>query len=199
MKSPLLPFFSRFWRSRFAPLSSSTFFPLMKVAVEPAAAAAAPADDGRHDFDFLSGQWHVVNRRLVKRLAGCTEWETFEARQKAWPILSGLGNQDEFRAEGWRPGFIGMTLRFFNPATRQWSIYWVDNQRLVLDPPVVGAWEGGRGVFTTHDLFDGRPIVVRFTWTRPGVDAARWEQEFSPDDGATWEKNWVMDFTRTAG
>ena len=195
MKPPLLPFSSRLWRSLFAPLSSCAFFPLMTFAVEPAS-AAAPTTDGRHDFDFLYGQWRVVNHRLLKRLAGCTEWDTFEARQKAWPILAGLGNQDEFRAEAWRPGFIGMTLRLFNPATRQWSIYWVDKQRAVLDVPVTGGWHGDTGVFTGHDVFNGQPILFRFTWTKLGPDAARWEQAFSPDDGRTWEKNWIMEFTR---
>lgn len=167
MKSTLLPFSSRLWRSLFAPFASVLILPLSTAAVEPEPGATA-AHDGRHDFDFLLGQWHIVNRRLVARLAGCSEWETFEARQKAWPILDGLGNQDEFRADAWRPGFIGMTLRLFNPATKQWSIYWVDNQRVVLDPPVVGAWADDRGIFTTRDVFNGKPIIVRFTWTRFG-------------------------------
>lgn len=197
MNPSLLPFSSRLWRPLLVPLNSFALLPQAAGVVEPSTGADL-ANDGRHDFDFLFGRWRIENRRLVKRLADCTEWETFEARQKVWPILGGLGNQDEFRAEAWRPGFVGMTLRFFNPATRQWNIYWVDNQRLVLDPPVVGAWVDGRGIFTTRDFFEGRPIVVRFTWTRFGPDQARWEQEFSADDGATWEKNWVMDFTRTA-
>ncbi|MBI3887325.1 MAG: hypothetical protein HY302_16590 [Opitutae bacterium] len=167
-------------------------------AVEPAP-AAAPATDGRHDFDFLLGAWRIANRRLVKRLAAGTEWETFSATNVARPILGGLGNVDEFRAETWRPGFIGLTLRLFNPATRQWSLYWADNQRATLDAPVVGAWHGDTGVFTSREIFNGRPIVVRFTWTRCGPDAARWEQAFSPDAGQTWETNWVMEFTREPG
>jgi hypothetical protein len=30
------------------------------------------------------------------------------------------------------------------------------------------------------------------------ADAARWEQAFSDDGGATWETNWTMDFARVA-
>ena len=41
----------------------------------------------------------------------------------------------------------------------------------------------------------GRPIRVRFTWSRVTTPTPRWEQAFSDDDGETWETNWVMDFT----
>jgi hypothetical protein len=162
------------------------------LASEPTPATHA----GSHDFDFFFGSWRVSNRRLVRRLAGCTEWETFEARQLVWPILDGLGNMDEFRAENWRPGYLGMTLRLFNPATQRWSIFWMDNRNVTLEPAVIGGWQGDTGIFTGSDVFAGQPITVRFIWQHLGPDAARWEQEFSPDEGLTWEKNWVMEFTR---
>lgn len=162
------------------------------LAAEPDSAA----HNGSRDFDFLFGDWRVTNHRLLRRLAGCTDWETFTARQKAWPILGGLGNMDEFRPESWKPGFIGMTLRLFNPASQRWSIYWVDNQGVSLEPPVMGKWQGDTGIFTGTDVFAGKPITVRFTWQRLGPESARWEQEFSPDQGRTWEKNWIMEFTR---
>jgi hypothetical protein len=151
---------------------------------------------GSRDFDFLFGPWRVVNRRLMQRLAASTEWETFAATNVAHPVLGGLGNVDEFRAEQWRPGFIGMTLRLYDPAAGKWSLYWIDNKTGVLQPPVVGAFQNGTGVFEGQDEFKGRPIRVRFIWTHPTENTARWEQAFSPDNGQTWETNWVMDFSR---
>ncbi|WP_171981925.1 hypothetical protein [Brevundimonas sp. LM2] len=41
-----------------------------------------------------------------------------------------------------------------------------------------------------------RPVVARFTWSDIGPASARWSQAFSYDDGATWETNWVMVFSR---
>jgi hypothetical protein len=40
-------------------------------------------------------------------------------------------------------------------------------------------------------------VKVRFVWTKRGRDAARWEQAFSID-GAAWETNWVMEFSRAS-
>jgi hypothetical protein len=37
---------------------------------------------------------------------------------------------------------------------------------------------------------------MRFIWSRIGPTSARWEQAFSADGGASWEMNWIMDFTR---
>ena len=148
------------------------------------------------DFDFWPGEWHVRNRRLRARLAGSDEWEEFEATSTARLLLDGLGNEDEFRTDH-AGGFIGMSFRFFDPATRKWSIYWADSRRPgLLDPPVLGSFEGATGVFEGDDTFNGRPIRVRFTWSRVDTDSPRWEQSFSEDGGTTWETNWEMDFAR---
>ena len=69
----------------------------------------------------------------------------------------------------------------------------------VIDPPVIGSFSGDVGVFEGRDVFDGRPIVVRYTWSRVTTPTPRWEQAFSDDEGETWETNWIMDFTRTGG
>ena len=62
--------------------------------------------------------------------------------------------------------------------------------------PVHGWFEGDVGEFEGCDTFEGRPIRVRFTWSRVTTPTPRWEQAFSEDAGRTWERNWVMDFTR---
>jgi hypothetical protein len=149
-----------------------------------------------HDFDFWFGRWRVRNRRLTARLAGSTAWEEFEATSVARPILGGLGNEDEFRTDH-DGGFIGMSFRFFDPVERRWSIYWADSRRSgELDPPVFGRFSGDTGVFVGRDVFEGRPILVRFIWSGVTTPTPAWEQAFSADDGSTWETNWIMEFTR---
>ena len=156
--------------------------------------AVQEARAGARDFDFFMGSWNVRNRVLQKRLAGCDEWDEFEATSVARPLLDGLGNEDEFRTD-FCGGFIGMSFRFFDPKAELWSIYWADSRRSgALDPPVYGSFAGDRGVFLGEDTFEGRPILVRFVWSEINSGTPRWEQAFSEDDGETWETNWVMEF-----
>ena len=151
------------------------------------------------DFDFWLGSWDVANRRLKRRLAGSDDWEEFAATSVARPILDGLGNEDVFTTDH-DGGFVGMSFRFFDPERRRWSIYWADSRRPgELDPPVVGRFDGDVGVFQGEDVFKGRPILVRFTWSGVTTTTPRWEQAFSDDGGRTWETNWVMEFTPAEG
>jgi hypothetical protein len=159
---------------------------------------SVPQTTGLHDFDFFMGRWNVRGRRLRERLKGSHEWIELEATAVARPLLSGFGNEDEFHTDFW-PGFVGMSFRFFDPRTRQWSIYWSDNVRGGMEPPVVGSFSGDVGIFEGPDTFEGRPILVRYTWSRVTTASPRWEQAFSEDGGKTWETNWVNDFTRPSG
>jgi hypothetical protein len=154
------------------------------------------AQSTAQDFDFWMGMWKASNRRLKRRLAGSDDWEEFEATCIARPLFDGHGNEDEFHTD-YGGGFVGMSFRFFDSETKQWSIYWADSRRLgVLDPPVIGAFDGDVGIFEGEDVWNGRPILVRFTWSRVNTPSPRWEQAFSDDGGRTWETNWVTDFTR---
>jgi hypothetical protein len=151
--------------------------------------------DASRDFDFLHGPWRVHHRRLRARLAGSGNWEEFEGRAEVRPLPDRLGNQDQasFDVDG---PVIGLSFRFFDAQRQTWSIYWIDSRHRRLDPPVVGGFAGGRGVFFGDDVFDGRPIRFRFIWSRIETPQPRWEQAFSDDGGAIWETNWVMDFER---
>jgi len=152
---------------------------------------------GRHDFDFLFGRWKVDSRRLARRLEGCTEWQEIRAKNETRQVLDGVGNVDTFTATFPNGKLIeGMTLRFFDPKTKLWSIYWVDNWSCELQPPVIGRFNRDRGEFYGDDTFKGKPIRVRFIWVKKSRNSAHWEQAFSEDNEKTWETNWEWEITR---
>jgi hypothetical protein len=144
------------------------------------------------DFDFWIGRWSVRNEKLKGRLCGSTEWETFPATAEASLLPGRMGNIDSFIAGD----FVGMTVRLFDRVNDRWSIYWADNRRGIFDPPVIGGFRDGVGIFEGDDMHERTPVRVRFRWTHDTPRTARWEQAFSADSGATWETNWIMSMTR---
>jgi hypothetical protein len=165
--------------------------------------ATAPTEattDGRHDFDFIFGEWKLANRKLVDPLADePTEWVEFAATAVAEPILGGLGNVDMISAPDFpdRPGFHGFSLRLFDPGEQVWRIWWSSSVAGgVLDTPVAGRFENGEGRFECDDVLGGRDVRVRYEWTDITPTSARWTQSFSFDGGTTFEPNWFIELTR---
>ncbi len=151
-----------------------------------------PAD--AHAFDFLHGRWRVAHRRLKQRHVGSDDWDAFDATAACEPRLGGLVNVEEIAMPA--RGFSGVSLRGFDLATGLWSIWWISSLEGRLRSPVTGGFKDGVGLFEGEDDDDGRPIRARYVWSDITPTAARWTQSFSLDGGATWEANWVMDFTR---
>ena len=160
--------------------------------------SAASDGEGRHAFDFFFGKWNVAHERLTARLQGSSEWERFTGFSEAQPLLGGLGNIDDNLINLPSGSYRAVTLRAFDPTAKQWSIWWLDARNPVLEPPVYGAFERGVGVFYGDAVLRGQPIKVRFNWSEITPTAARWDQAFSPDGGATWETNWIMRFSRSS-
>ena len=151
--------------------------------------------DGSRDFDFLIGSWTVANRRLVKPLAECTEWYEFAGVATCQPIFGGAGNLDEIAFP--TQGFGGVTVRLYDPARREWSLYWVSSRSTVIEAPVIGRFVDGVGEFFADDTYEGTPIRCRYRWSDITPTSAHWEQAFSTDGEHSWETNWVNDLTRT--
>lgn len=171
-------------------------------ATAPAFAAALatgePAmTDHSHDFDFLVGKWRVHHRRLKDRLAGSRDWVEFDGTSELWMTLNGHGTFDENYIGLPSGPYRAVGIRAYDPKAHKWAIWWLDErQPRVIEPPVFGNFQNGVGTFTGDDTFNGKPIKVRFIWSRITPDSAHWEQAFSPDGGKTWEINWQMQFTR---
>jgi hypothetical protein len=147
------------------------------------------ATSSEHDFDYLVGKWKLDDKKLKSRLTNSTEWISFESTVEMKKLLNGIGNMDIYRTTVDGRPFEGVALRLFNPKTRLWSIYWADSNVGVLDPPMVGSFDGNIGKFYCKDKYKGLDIIVLFLWDKTDPNNPVWSQAFSPDNGATWEWN----------
>jgi len=170
------------------------------MAIEPKQAVAVR--DGQHDFDFAHGTWSVQLRRLPDPLRGTTDWIEYDGTSVCRPVWDGRANLDEFRVRSPATGALidGLTLRLYNPATAEWSLYWANASNGVLSlPPTVGHFaDDGSGAFYDEEEIEGGDVLVRYLWNEITPASAHFEQAFSTDRGVTWEPKGISTQTRVA-
>ena len=156
----------------------------------------AQVRDGQHDFDFEIGTWRTQLARLARPLTGDTTWVHYEGTSVVRKVWDGRANLVELDVEGPSGRIEGLSLRLYNPQSRQWSLNFSSSRGGTLSPPVYGEFTNGRGEFYGLELLDGRAILVRFIISDITTNSARFEQAFSDDGGKTWEVNWIAIDTR---
>jgi hypothetical protein len=170
---------------------------MAQTAPNASAATATQERDGQHDFDFAMGSWKMHLKRLEHPLSGSTKWIEFDGTLVARKIWDGRANMEEVELNSPGGHIEGLTVRFYNSRTHQWTIYWANARNAAIDPsPQVGQFRNGRGEFYGQDTLDGKLIYVRFVWTNTQSSTPHFEQSFSQDGGKSWEVNWVTDQTR---
>ena len=150
------------------------------------------------NFDFLIGNWNVLNKRLKERLNNCTEWTEFSAEMETKPFLKGLGLMDEMKSSHFGDNFIGFSIRMVNPATNIWTIYWADtaSPENYLKEQVVGEFKNGIGKFYGKEKYLEKEYQLRFTWKKETENTALWEQAYFDELKNEWETNWTMEFRK---
>jgi hypothetical protein len=163
--------------------------PPLAAAAQQAPAVVAQSRDGQRDFDWEIGEWTTRLSRLQRPLSGSNTWVEYQGVTVVRPVLNGSANLVELKVEGPAGRIEGLSLRLYNPETRQWSLNFAGGGALT--PPVYGQFRDGRGVFYGQDTLGGRAILVRFIISDVTASSARFEQAFSDDGGAHWEVNWI--------
>lgn len=186
---------------------------LTAVMALPATAAAAPEPapdaaryptraapalrDGQHDFDFEFGAWKAHITRRLHPLTGSTTWVEYEGTSVVHKLWDGRANQGELEVSGPNGRIEGMSLRLYDPQTRQWSVRWANSADGELTPPLIGGFtDAGHGEFYNQDTLNGRSILARFIFSDFTATTFKIEQAFSDDGGKTWEVNWIARFTK---
>ena len=157
---------------------------------------ATASRDGQHDFDFEIGTWKTHLRRRLRPLTGSNEWVEYEGTSVIRKVLNGKANLVELVVDGPAGHIEGISLRLYNPQSRQWSLNFANANNGTLTTPSIGEFKNGRGEFFNQDTLNGRSILVRFVIFDITPTSCRFEQSFSDDGGKTWEANWIATDTR---
>jgi hypothetical protein len=170
-----------------------------EVQTAPAqAGVAAQARDGQHDFDFEAGSWKIHLKRMVHPLTGSHTWIEFDGTSVTRKLWDGA-QLEQFKTDGPSGHVEGLTLRLYDPESHRWSLYWANQKTGALSlPATVGEFKNGRGEFYDQEMWQGKPILVRYAWSEITPNSAHFEQAFSDDWGKTWEVNWITDQTRVS-
>ena len=85
--------------------------------------ADAPATrDGQHDFDWEIGTWKTRLKRLKGPLTGSTTWLEYEGTTVVSKVWEGRANLVELQVQGPAGAIEALSLRLYNPESRQWSL-----------------------------------------------------------------------------
>jgi hypothetical protein len=163
----------------------------------PAAQPVHAQRDGQHDFDFNVGSWKSHIRRLLHPLSGSATWVEYAGSVLVRTVWGGRANLEEVEASGPAGHLEFVEIRLYNTESHQWSINNANNRDGVIEqPPLIGDFDSGRGLFYDQEFYKGRAIFVRQIWTHPTSTAYSMVQSFSDDGGATWEDNFIANVTR---
>ena len=105
-------------------------------------APSASQRDGQHDFDFEFGAWKAHLRRLARPLSGSSTWYEMNGTSVVRKVWDGRANIGEFAVDGPSGHIEGLSLRLYNPQSRQWSIHWANSKDGEMTPPLVGGFHG---------------------------------------------------------
>ena len=177
-------------------MRSLLLFSGLALAGQAEKPGGAPPRDGQHDFDFHIGSWKTRLSRLQHPLTGSTSWVAYEGTTVVRKVWNGRANLVELDVSGPTGRIEGLSLRLYNPESRQWSLNFSNSAGGTLSPPTIGGFKDGRGEFFSQETLDGRAIFVRFVISDITPDACHFEQAFSDDGGKTWEVNWIATDTR---
>jgi hypothetical protein len=160
------------------------------------AVTADQGRDGQRDFDFEIGVWKTHLKRLVHPLSGSSSWVELEGTTVVRKIWNGRANLAELTTDDASGNLQVLSLRLYDPRSRQWSLNTANANSGSLGVPTIGEFKNGRGEFFDQESFNGRTILVRNVWSDITADSCRFEQAFSEDGGKSWELNWIAVDTR---
>lgn len=150
----------------------------------------------QHDFDFDFGTWKVQIRHAHNALSKSPAWAELNGTDAVHKIWGGRANLAEVEAGGPSGHIEFLSLRLYNPQSRQWSLNVATSNSGTVNTPSVGSFKDGRGEFYDQETFNERAVLGRTVWSDITPSSYNFEESFSDDGGRTWAPSFIAKLTR---
>jgi hypothetical protein len=174
--------------------------PLIHAVASPDPPAGPPCQAPEyHQFDFWLGTWDIEQDILTED----GSYARFPAKNRVEAVASGCAVVEHWRGtvqfywEGMEApdSLYGLSVRSFDDARGEWSIYWLDSRHPSFGDPFVGGFDNGLGTFTRRvRRLDGTVSLSRIVFEPVDATSVEWNLDVSADDGERWTTVWRMHF-----
>lgn len=165
------------------------------IAGQVPARAAAPTADQQHAFDFHFGTWRT---HILTRDSSAAKWVKMTGTVIDQPLWNGRANLEKIEASGPGGHFQGLTLFLYEPKSGEWSQQFASSSDGIMEEPVYGEFENGRGVFYGWSSSPGKKVLERDVWSGITQNSYHFEIASSADGGKTWVTSFIAQLTRLA-
>ena len=169
-------------------LRTRAAFAAALIAVAMQTSHAAPAPQPPDLFDFWLGDWAATWKNA--------DGTTGKGRNRITKILDGAVIEEDFAADPASnppPLLKGRSLSVQQNGV--WRQAWADNQGGFF--ALRGQVEGDKRIFITEPLQrGGKTVVQRMVFHTIKADSLVWDWESSSDGGASWQRQWRIDYVR---
>jgi hypothetical protein len=111
------------------------------------------------------------------------------------PLLNGSANIGVLEIGGPTGSIEGLQLRTYDASTGQWKLAFASSSDGKVQPPSIGRFENGQGVFFDSTRIGGRQARVRTVATRLTETTYRDVISYSTN-GSTWHTLWIASYAR---
>lgn len=172
-------------------------FPLATaVLAAPRSAGSMRLEKQPHAFDFHFGSWRTHILRRASMPSGASHWVKMTGTVIDQPLWHRRANLETIEASGSGRHFQGLTLFLYDPRSGQWSQQYADSSDGIMNEPVYGDFNDGRGVLYGWSGSGGRRTLERDTWSNITPDSYHFEIASSTDGGKSWVKEFIAQLTR---
>lgn len=178
-------------------VSLSILFIAASFSFTGKAQPASGSHDGSHDFDFNIGTWKTHITRSLHPLTGSKETMKLEGTVTVRKVWGGKAELEEIEADGPKGHWEGLTLFLYNPQSHKWSQNYAGASDGTLETPDIGEFKNGIGVLYSHEIDNGKNVLVRGTWSQIKPNSHQYKIELSADGGKTWETSFLANLERT--